>query len=136
MGTNTTARSTHSVQRRQGLRDGLPELLCAVVAVHQREHLRRVRLRGSLSEAMCQEGTGSVRFVSVLFGKSHLLVRRDSACVLRTRRGSVRFGSVRFPTRFRRVPQLNGLVRFGSVQPVWFGCLFLPENQQQTSARI
>ena len=60
---------------------------------------------------LCQEGTGSIRFVSVpefskicrfaslRFGKLVVPVRRGSACVLRTRRGSVRFGSVR-PVRF------------------------------------
>ena len=38
-----------------------------------------------------------VRFGSVRFGKCHFPVRRGSACVFRTRRGSVRFGSVRRP---------------------------------------
>ena len=75
-----------------------------------------------------QEGTGSVRFVSVpdfskinrfgsvRFGKLFVPVRRGSACVFRTRRGSVRFGSVRFRVRFRPVPELNG-----SVRPIRFG---------------
>ena len=48
---------------------------------------------------------GSVRFV-------FFPVRRGSACVFRTRRGSARFGLVRFRVRFRRVPELNGSVRF------------------------
>ena len=83
-----------------------------------------------------QEGTGSVRFVSVLdfskidrfasvrFGQIYFPVRRGSACVFRTRRGSVRFGSVQFRVRFRPVPDLNG-----SVRPVRFGSVsysFLP----------
>ena len=81
-----------------------------------------------------QEGTGSIRFVSVpdsfwkfigsvRFGSmnSFFRVQRSSACAFRTRRGSVRFGSVRFRVRFRPVPELNGLVR-----PVRFGFLFLP----------
>ena len=81
-----------------------------------------------------QEGTGSVRFVSVQdfskligsvrFGKFTYPVRCGSACVFRTRRGSVQFGSVRFRVRFRPVPLLT--VRFGSVRPVRFGFLFLP----------
>ena len=60
-----------------------------------------------------QEGTGSVRFVSVpdfskiyqfgsvRFGHLHFPVRRGSACAFRPRRGSVRFGSVRFRVLFR-----------------------------------
>ena len=46
--------------------------------------------------------------------------RRGSACAFRTRRGSVRFGSVCFHVRFRPVPKFNGSVRFGR-----FGFLFL-----------
>ena len=79
-----------------------------------------------------QEGTGSVRFVSVLefldnssvrfgsvrFGKLVFPVRRGSACVFRTRRGSVWFDSVRFRVRFRPVPEFNGSVRFGRFGPV------------------
>ena len=56
---------------------------------------------------LCQEGTGPVRFVSVpdfskihrfgsvRFGQTSFPVRRGSAGVFGTRRGSVRFGSVR-----------------------------------------
>ena len=55
------------------------------------------------------------RFGSLRFGKSHFPVRLGSACVVRTRRGSVRMGSVRFRIRFRPVPEFNGSVRFGSV---------------------
>ena len=40
--------------------------------------------------------------------------------VFRTRRGSVRFGSVRFLVRFRPIPELNGSVRFGLASSVWF----------------
>ena len=54
-------------------------------------------------------------FGSVRFGKSFFPVRCDSACVFRTRRGSVRFGSVGFHVRFWPVPELSGSVRFGSV---------------------
>ena len=36
------------------------------------------------------------------------------------RHGSVRFGSVRFRVRFRPVPELNGLVRFGLAGSVGF----------------
>ena len=72
-----------------------------------------------------QEGTGSVRVVSVpdfskslrfgpvRFGKLFVPVRRGSACVFRTRRGSVRFGSIRFRLRF---PAGSGIKRFGSVR--------------------
>ena len=58
-----------------------------------------------------RKSIGSVRF-GILF----LPVRRGSACVFRTRRGSIRFGSVRFRVWFRPVPKLNG-----SVRPVRFG---------------
>ena len=44
------------------------------------------------------------RFGSVRFGTNIFPVRRGSACVFRMRRGSVRFGSVRFRVRFRPVP--------------------------------
>ena len=79
-----------------------------------------------------QEGTGSVRFISVpdfskivrfgsvRFGKLHFPVRRGSACVFRTRRGSVQFGSVRFRVRFRPVPKLKASVRFGLAGSVRF----------------
>ena len=81
-----------------------------------------------------QEGTGSVRFVSVpdfptvnrfgsvRFGKTRFQVRRGSACVFRTRRSSVRLGSLRFRVRFWPVLELNG-----SVRPVRFGFLLLPD---------
>ena len=54
------------------------------------------------------------RFGSVWFGKIVFPFRRGLACVFRMRRGSVRFGSVRFGFRFRPVPKLHGSVRFGS----------------------
>ena len=63
-------------------------------------------------------------FGSVLFGQIVFPVRRGSACVFRTRRGSVRFGSVRFRVRFWPVPESNAW--FGSVRPLRFGFLFLP----------
>ena len=70
---------------------------------------------------------GSIRFGSGLFEKSSVRfpsVRTikfpGSACVCRSRRGSVRFGSVRFRSRFRPVPELNGSVRFGLAGSVWF----------------
>ena len=80
-----------------------------------------------------QEGTGSVRFVSIpdfsskihRFGSVRLgqvifPVRHGSACAFRTRRGSVRFGSIR-RVRFRPVPKLSGSVRFGR-----FGTVLIP----------
>ena len=78
--------------------------------------------------AFYQEGTGSVRFVSIRiclksirfgsarFGTTHFPVPPTSACVFRTRSGSVRFGSVRFRVWFRPV----------LVRPVRFGFFFLP----------
>ena len=59
---------------------------------------------------------GSVRFGSVRFGKLYFPIRRGSACVFWTRRGSVdpvRFGSVLLLVRFWPVPELHGSVRFG-----------------------
>ena len=91
----------------------------------------------------CQEGTGSVRFVSVPdFSKIHRFgsvcfgylcfpVRRGSACVFRTRLGSVRFGSVPRPG-----PAGSRINRFGSVRPVRFGILFLPEDDTQMWCRL
>ena len=60
---------------------------------------------------------GSVRFGSEMYFSG---VRRGSACVFRTRRGLVRFGSVRFRVRFRAVPELNDSVRFGRFGSVRF----------------
>ena len=68
----------------------------------------------------------SVRFGSVRLGNLISSVWRGSACVFRTGRGSVRFGSVRFRIRLRPVPEIHGSVRFCSVRPVRFGFLFLP----------
>ena len=59
---------------------------------------------------------GLVRFGS----DKEISVRRGSACVFRTCRGSVRFSAVRFRVRFRPVPELNGSVRFGSAGSVRF----------------
>ena len=70
------------------------------------------------------------RFGSVRFGKVVSTVRRGSACALRTRRGSVLSGSVRFRVRFRPIPKLNGSVRFGSIRPVRFGFLSLPDRHR------
>ena len=61
---------------------------------------------------------GSVRFGNVIFP-----VRRGSACVFRTRGGSIRFGSI----RFRPVPAGSRIKRFDSVRPVRFGFLLLPD---------
>ena len=47
-------------------------------------------------------------------------VRCGSACAFWTRRGSVRFGSVRFRVRFRPVPKLSSSVRFVSAGSVRF----------------
>ena len=65
-----------------------------------------------------EQHIGLVRFG--LVRKNIFQVRCASACVFRTRRGSVRFGSVRFHVRFRPVPEFNG-----SVRPVGLGFLFL-----------
>ena len=75
-----------------------------------RSHAAHARMIFVLCYIM-QEGHGSVRFVSVpafskinrfgsvRFGNVFVPVRRSSACIFRTHRGSVRFGSVR-PVRF------------------------------------
>ena len=101
------------------------KLTCIVAACRQSWAESPARRRPS------QEGTRSVRFVFVSvpdfskitrFGSVQTFrirfgldfsIRRDSACVFRTRRGSVRFGSVRFRARFRPVPELHGSARFG-----------------------
>ena len=82
-----------------------------------------------------QEGTGSVRFVSVpdfskivrfgsvRFGNLVFPVRRGSACGFQTRRGSVRFDSVPRP-----VPAGFRIIQFGQVRPVRFGFLFIPAD--------
>ena len=80
-----------------------------------------------------QEGTGSLRFVSVLdfFSKINRFwagsVRKNVfpgstrfGLLFRTHRGSVRFGSVRFRVRFRPVPEFNGSVRIGRFGSVRF----------------
>ena len=101
-----------------------------------------------------QEGTGSVRlgsvrfrtfskingFVSVWFGKLDFPVRHGSACVFRTRRGSVRFASVRFCFRFRSVPKLHGSVRFASLRfsrfdSVSYSFLFLWRKRRDCHTR-
>ena len=92
-----------------------------------------------------QEGTDSVRFVlvpdfskihrfrSVRFGQLFVPVRRGSACVFRRRRGSVRFGSVRFRVRFRPVPELiSSSVRFVSAGSVRF---LIPSGMNFTRSR-
>ena len=56
---------------------------------------------------------GSVRFGSEMYFSP---VRRGLACIFRTRRGSVRFGSVPRP-----VPAGSGIKRFGSVRFGRFG---------------
>ena len=60
------------------------------------------------------------RFGSFRFGNVFFPVRRGSACAFLTRRGSVRFGSVRLRVRFRPVPELHGSIRFGSAGSVRF----------------
>ena len=77
-------------------------------------------------EGNIQEGSGSVRFVSVpRFGSDKYLSLFD-AVRPRIRRGSVRFGSVCFRVRFRPVPELNGSVRSGF--------LFLPAHTAKPRA--
>ena len=89
--------------------------------------MHAVNAKHRIQRNVYQEEPGSVRFVSVTdfstidrfssvrFGKFIFPVRRGSACAFRMRRGSVRFGSVRFRVRFRLVPKLSGSVWFGSV---------------------
>ena len=73
---------------------------------------------------------GSVRFGE---GKICVLVRCDSACVFRTRRGSVRSVSVRFGSFLRPVLAGSGII---PVRLVRFGFLFLPETENpQTKIR-
>ena len=60
------------------------------------------------------------RFGSVRFGKLHFQIGRGSARIFRTRRGLVRFVSVRFFVRFLPVPELIGSVQFGSACSVRF----------------
>ena len=60
---------------------------------------------------------GSVRFGKIVFS-----VRRGSAYVFQTRRGSVRFGSFPCP-----VPAGPRIQRLGSARPVRFGFLLLPD---------
>ena len=86
-------------------------------------------------ENMCQEGTGSVRFVSVpdfsnnhrfgsvRFGQLFVPVRRGLACIFRTGRGSVWFSSVCFRVRFWPVPEFDGSVRFGRFGSVSYSYL-------------
>ena len=76
--------------------------------------------------------SGRSRFGSVSFGSEVIRfglvqpeqisfpVRRGSACVFRTCRDSVQFGSFRFRIRILPVPELNGLVWFGSAGSVRF----------------
>ena len=78
---------------------------------------------------MIQEGTGSVRFVSVpdfskihrfgsvRFGNVFLPIRRGSACVFWTSW----LGPVRFCSVPRLVPAGSGIKRFSSVRFGWFG---------------
>ena len=94
--------------------------------------MHAVNAKHRIQRKVYQEEPGSVRFVSVTdfstidrfssvrFGKFIFPVRRGSACVVRTRRGSIRFVSVRFRVRFRPVPEFNGLIRFGSAGSVRF----------------
>ena len=63
------------------------------------------------------------KIYSLRFGNLFPPIRRGSACVFRTRRGSIRFSSTRFRVGFRPVPELSG-----SVRPVRFGFLFPPET--------
>ena len=90
-----------------------------------------------------QEGAGSVRFVSVpdfstihRFGSVRFVnicfpVRRYSACVFRTRPGSVRFGSASGSGRFQ-----NSTVRFGSAASVRFLFPSWPSGEAGQSAGI
>ena len=50
-------------------------------------------------------------------------VRCSSACVFRTRNGSVRFGSVRFRVRFGPLPKSTSSVRFGRFGSVSYSFL-------------
>ena len=106
--------------------------VCHFELTESKEGQESVKHGATRDRSIVQEGNGSVRFVSVpdfskinrfasvRFGNVFFPVRRGSACVFRTRRGSVRSGSVRFHVRFRPVPELNGSVRFGSAGSVRF----------------
>ena len=84
-----------------------------------------------------REGIGSVRFVSVAlflkhvcfgsvrFRKHSFPARQDGACVFRTSRGSVRFGSVRFGSASGSGGFQNETVRFGRFGSVSYSFLFL-----------
>ena len=68
--------------------------------------------------------SSSVRFGSVR--KIEFPGSKRFGCAFRTRRGSVRFGSVRFRVPFRPVPKLNGSVRFGRFGSAGSVRLFIP----------
>ena len=70
------------------------------------------------------------RFGSVRFGKLVFPVRRGSACVFRTRRGLVWFGSVRFRVRVRRFRNYSDW--FASVRLCLFGSVSYSFLQRET----
>ena len=84
---------------------------------------------------MIQEGTGSVRFVSVPDSST---IHRLGSVRERMFPGSMRFGRrfsdatwlgpVRFGSFLCPVPAGSRIKRFGSVRPVRFGFLFLPDD--------
>ena len=110
-----------NISNGSGIRDPRLEM-CVRIEIIRKEMVRFDTFRFRTFRKLI----GSVRFGSVRFGNSIVPVRRGSACVVRTRRGSVRFASIRFRVRFRPFPELNGSVWFGSGRPVRFGFIFLP----------
>ena len=72
-------------------------------------------------------GCGIFKNESVRFGSEIMFPRFDAVrpAFLRTRRGSVRFGSVRFCSASGSGRFQSYTLRFGSVGPVRFGFLFL-----------
>ena len=106
------------------------------------ETLTKITLTGELKGGarLMLEGTCSVRFFwvpdnskinrfgSVPFGSDNYCSRFDAVqpAFLRTRRGSVRFGSIRFRVRFQPTPELSDSVRFGRLDSV--SPFFLPHD--------
>ena len=74
-----------------------------------------------------KEGTGSVRF-----GSGNNVFWFDAVRPALFERVVARSGSVRFGSFPRPVPAGSRIKRFGSVRPLRFGFLFLPEKQINT----
>ena len=122
--------------------DGFGPLAFALV-VQARRSLNDVKTQSTMPIAG-RNRFGSIRFGSGLFEKRNRVgslrfgqlfvpVRRSSAHVFRTRRGSVRSGSVCFRVRFRPVPEFDGSVRYGRFGLVSYS--FLPLMRLPTADR-